>query len=80
MFIIKLFSFDLKTILLFYIYSSTKYTFLTGNIPPCTVLVKPSMFALSKFYNSVPSLSLHEIQASVTTYGTATSPNGRSGE
>ena len=28
------------------------------------ILVKPSTFALSKFYNSVPSLSLREIQAS----------------
>ena len=37
MLIIKLFSYDLKTILLFYIYSSTKSTFLSGNTTPhCT--------------------------------------------
>jgi hypothetical protein len=67
MVIIKLFSCDLKIILLFYIYSSTKSILLTGNITRA-VLVKPSMFALSEFYNSAPS------------YGTVASPNGRSGE
>ena len=53
-FIIKLCSQDLKTILLFYINVSTKQV-----IPPLAVLVKPSMITLSKFYNSVPLLQRH---------------------
>ena len=52
---IKLYNYyDLKTILLSYINLSTKQV-----IPPPAVLVKSSMFTLSKFYNSVPLLYSH---------------------